>query len=204
MHAEFVSYYSIKHPCFTIKTFQITTKWTYILWRCTKFMLWINIFCLVTTPKKRLCCLLFEEHSLKRSDYFSLRSKGLANHFENTFRQLPYFIFSCHQKRPLIGEQQSYNLKQRRNFLRWRCAGPLSSWSSLGMLGTHDLLMLNLSNLKMGCRALHDPAPPHLSNLISQHYCHLDHCVLASVLMGLHSTSGTCLAANPPTSLRRK
>lgn len=62
-------------------------------------------------PKRRLYFLWFEEHSLKQVWPIILETH-LSSHF----------IFSCHQERFLVDEQQSYNSMQRRSFCQWWCA----------------------------------------------------------------------------------
>lgn len=131
---------------------------------------------------------------------FSWRSKDLANHAGDTFGQLPYFIFSCHQERFLIGEQHSYDSMQRGSF----SSGGMSDSPLWGSWGNMTCSCLISQSLKW-------PAPlctiwPRPSSPTSSHHALLllDHCILALVLMGFHSESGACLAENPPTSVRRQ
>lgn len=63
---------------------------------------------------------------------------------------------------------------------QWWCTC-LSSEPSLAKWWKHGLFMLNLSNLKMACKALHHLAPAQLSSLISQFCLPLDHTILALI-----------------------
>lgn len=57
--------------------------------------------------------------------------------------------------------------------------------------------MLNLSSVKMACKALHHLAPAQLSSLISQFCLPLDDPILALILLDLPSKSSAALLQIP-------
>ena len=85
---------SIIYLCFTTKIVQMTTKGTYIPWRYTKLILWINVFHWVTIPPANQVP-QFEELDLKQS--LLLKKQSSHQSSGHTFGQPP-FIFSCHQE----------------------------------------------------------------------------------------------------------